>query len=136
LFISVFEVLLKYTESKDWKKSFFSIIPQRKVEKEVQVLEYDKDTVEKDCSGTEETDLKHCSKTETNTSLEDLTISNEIDSSIKSNTSEGKSTLNNITDVSVKATSENEHESDTGTSIKTSTEIIDTCSNIKDDKTS
>ena len=127
MFISVFEVLLKYTESKDWKKSFFFIIPQRKVEKEVQVLEYDKDTVEKDCSGTEETDLKHCSKTET--SLEDLTISNEIDSSIKSNTSEGKRTLNNITDVSVKATSENEHESDTGT-------IIDTCSNIKDDKTS
>jgi hypothetical protein len=34
LFISVFEVLLKYTESKDWKKSFFSIIPQRKMEKE------------------------------------------------------------------------------------------------------
>jgi pyruvate-formate lyase-activating enzyme len=65
--ITTTPVLLKYTESKDWKKSFFSIIPQRKVEKEVQVLEYDKDTVEKDCSGTEETDLKHCSKTETNT---------------------------------------------------------------------
>lgn len=130
----VFEVLLKYTETKDWKKSFFSIIPQRKVEKEV--LGYNKDIVEKDCSGTEETDLKHCSKTETNSSLEDLTVSNEIDSSIKSNTSEGKPTINNITDVSVKTTSENEHESDTGTSSKTSTEIIDTCSNIKDDTNS
>ena len=28
----MFEILLKYTETKDWQKSFFSIIPQRKVQ--------------------------------------------------------------------------------------------------------
>ncbi|CAG2207762.1 RG9MTD [Mytilus edulis] len=30
-FISVLEILLKYSETKDWKESFFSVIPQRKV---------------------------------------------------------------------------------------------------------
>ncbi|CAG2230206.1 RG9MTD [Mytilus edulis] len=29
--IDIFEILLKYSETKDWKESFFSVIPQRKV---------------------------------------------------------------------------------------------------------